>query len=346
MSKSLLLYGEIGWDIASKDVVPWLMENKEEKVDVHINSPGGDVFEAIAIYNALQDLNECTIYIDSIAASAAAIIALCGKPIVMGKFAQLMLHSASSSAYGNKKEMEEQMSMLDTIDHRLAAMVADKMGKTEEDIYGMYFDGKDHWISADEAASMGFATIPEREDDTVKEDDPYMNHHVPVFDSWNGRHHKKEQKPTPVNNMDIQKINAVPAFAECKDEESVLKKMSEMSDTIEQNKAKIEQLEILAQELATLKDEVKKKQDEADAKVIEEAVNDGRITDETKETFVNLMKSDRENTLKAIANLQVPKKENKRRVTDHIDDKDDGKGEEKKSAWDAYMETVNAKHKR
>ena len=99
----ILLYGEIGYDVMSKDVVEWLGANEGEQVEMHINSPGGDVFEALAIRSAMTNVAGLTVVVDALAASAAAVIALCGKPLKMSQYARLMIHSASTSAYGNSK---------------------------------------------------------------------------------------------------------------------------------------------------------------------------------------------------------------------------------------------------
>ena len=69
MSKILLIYDEIGyWGTTAKDVAQFLIDNEGESIDVHINSPGGDVFDAYAIYNTLKNTPSVTIYVDGIAA--------------------------------------------------------------------------------------------------------------------------------------------------------------------------------------------------------------------------------------------------------------------------------------
>ena len=97
----ILLYGEIGdyADVTASDIVSRLMaaEQTYRKIDVRINSVGGEVFTGIAIFNALrQSKADITIYIDCIAASTASFIAGCGRPVKMGRFAQLMLHRPTS----------------------------------------------------------------------------------------------------------------------------------------------------------------------------------------------------------------------------------------------------------
>ena len=99
-SAALLLYGDIGdgYKVESGRIVSELLalQAQYKKIDVRINSRGGDVVSGMAIYNALrQSKSDITIYIDGVAASIAAIIALCGKPLYMSPYAKLMLHSVS-----------------------------------------------------------------------------------------------------------------------------------------------------------------------------------------------------------------------------------------------------------
>lgn len=97
----VLLYGNIGSyddDIRSGDIVRELMEIEAvyKKVDIRVNSMGGEVYSGIAIFNALRGSKaDVNIYIDGIAASIASVIASCGKPVHMSRYARLMVHSVS-----------------------------------------------------------------------------------------------------------------------------------------------------------------------------------------------------------------------------------------------------------
>lgn len=85
----ILLYGDIGEyddNVRSGDIARELLEAEAltGKVDVRINSNGGEVYSGIAIFNALKNSKaDITIYVDGIAASMASVIALCGKPVQM-----------------------------------------------------------------------------------------------------------------------------------------------------------------------------------------------------------------------------------------------------------------------
>lgn len=322
MSKVLLIYDYIDkWGVSAQDVAQFLIDNKDEDIEVRINSYGGDVNEAVAIYNNLRTTPNCTIYVDGIAASAAAIIALCGKPLKMNSISQLMLHSASSWIDGNKKDAEEQMARLDAIDRQLAGMIAGKMGSTEDDIYAKYFDGEDHYLSAKECADMGFAEIVEfNADNRVRPQAAYA--------AWRT---KKGINKNDNNDMDIKLFQNIGAFKDCANEQQVVDKVNAIIADHAKNAAelatKTAELDKLKGEYKAVMDKVVADQEAEDRKIIEDAVADGRIKDEMKSVYENLMATDRENAHKIIASLEKPAVKD---VNDFIKNE---KGESKESAW-------------
>ena len=109
---TILLYGEVGdWsEVSARDVVTRLLEltRSYDKIDIRINSGGGEVYCGLAIYEALRNSTaNLTIYVDGIAASMAAIIALCGKPLYMSPYARLMLHNVSGDHGGIARNSDE-----------------------------------------------------------------------------------------------------------------------------------------------------------------------------------------------------------------------------------------------
>ena len=158
-SATLLLYGDIGdgYKVESGRIVSELiaLQSQYDKIDVRINSRGGDVFSGMAIYNALrQSKSDITIYIDGVAASIAAIIALCGKPLYMSPYAKLMLHSVSGGTWGNASALRQTADQMEQLQKDLANMIAGRCGMTAKDVQAKYFDEKDHWIDAQEALEM------------------------------------------------------------------------------------------------------------------------------------------------------------------------------------------------
>lgn len=338
----LLLYGEIGWEATAKDIVSYLDENKDEQIEMHVNSPGGDVFEAIAIRAAVMAHKNITIVVDAMAASAAAIISLCGKPLKMSDYSRLMLHSASTMAWGNSKEMEEQLKNLNSIDDDLARMISEKMGKSFDEVREEYFDGKDHWLTADEVIGMGVAEkyISEKTE----------NKSVAVFDCINGVRRHSINNNKIVKDMDLTKFQSVAMFQDCQNEEEILAKVDGQATELEESKKTVEakdceiaekdaRIAELEAKLAEKEEKERAAQEEADNKVVEDAIKDGRIEESMKETYVNMMRTDRENTSKVIASLKKP--QDPAKVEDFM--KGEGEGRKKTYFEDAMAEIANRK---
>lgn len=320
------------WGTSAKDVAQFLIDNKGEAIDVHINSPGGDVFDAYAIYNNLKNTPNCTIYIDGIAASAAAIIALCGKPLKMAPNTQLMLHSASCGAYGNKKEMEERIAFLDDIDTNLASMIASKLGKDVEEIKNTYFDGVDHWLSAKECQEMGICEVYE----PSVEDKTRLQKITACL---------RQQNINKKTNDMLKKFQAVATFKGCETEEDVLVKVNNLIAENSEQSARITELEATEKKYNDLMAQLVKEQKEADDKFIEDAVKEGRIPEENKQMYIDLMSKDRELAHKIIDSLQ--KKGEIKSQTKKVEDFIKEAGVKLASnSWDARMKEISDKTKR
>ena len=334
MSKILLICDEIGyWGTTAKDVAQFLIDNEGESIDVHINSPGGDVFDAYAIYNTLKNTPSVTIYVDGIAASSAAIIALCGKPLKMAAASQLMLHSASSGAYGNKKELEEKLAFLDSIDTNLATMISAKLGKEVQEIKDTYFDGNDHWLSAQECKEMGICEIWE----PTTEDRARLQKVTACL-----RHMNINQKN---NNTMLQKLQTVQAFMNCHTEDEAMVRINDMVSMNAELTARVAELEKTEQKYNDLMAQLVKEQKEADDKLIADAINDGRMPADMKGVYEEMMAKDRENTIKVIGSLVTPEKKVKevKKVADFI--KEDG-ANVTLGSWEEKCKQIAERNKR
>jgi ATP-dependent protease ClpP protease subunit len=114
----VFIYGAIGYEVDSKAIISEIEQSKDS-LEVYINSPGGDVYEGFAIYNALQRKQDIlSTYIDGLAYSAASWLALSAKKDkrYMSKAAQFGIHRASNFAGGNQKDLEKQIESLNKID--------------------------------------------------------------------------------------------------------------------------------------------------------------------------------------------------------------------------------------
>lgn len=155
----IFIYESIGgwFGIPVADFVKELNEVKTKKIDVRINSPGGSLFDSIAIYNALVKKNAyVTTYVDALAASGASIIAMAGDEIVMMVGSQMMIHDALGIEIGNEADFLEFADFLGKQSNNIASVYANQAGGTIEDWRAMM--RAETWMFADEAVTLGLAT--------------------------------------------------------------------------------------------------------------------------------------------------------------------------------------------
>ncbi|AVS67861.1 peptidase [Paracidovorax avenae] len=126
-------------------------------VTVNVNSPGGDFFEGVAIYNLLREhQGKVTVRVMGLAASAASIIAMAGDEILMGDGSFLMVHNAWAVAVGNRHDMRDAAERLEPFDAAMAGVYAARAGISATEAAALM--DKETWIGAAQAVEDGFAT--------------------------------------------------------------------------------------------------------------------------------------------------------------------------------------------
>lgn len=179
----LLIYGSIpSWDEDtykmknSAEAFAKELKNLEkdyDRINIHINSPGGSLYHAFPIFNAIRNSKkDIHTYNDGLAASAGGLLLIAGKKIHSAKNAILMIHNAGGYAFGNAEDMRETAKMLDTYDGVIVKLFAERTGMTEAEVKKKYLNYKDIWLDANEAQELGF--IDEIED-YESEDAPPSN---------------------------------------------------------------------------------------------------------------------------------------------------------------------------
>jgi ATP-dependent Clp endopeptidase proteolytic subunit ClpP len=155
----ILIFDVIGADffgegITAMSVMDDLRRMQGEDVTVRINSPGGDVFEGLAIHNALRrHTGKVTVVVDALAASAAAIVAVAGDVVQIVDNGTFMIHSVWTFVVGNAIELRAEASILDKIDEGLVTTFVRKTGKTAAAIRkALSFD---NFMTAEEAVAFG-----------------------------------------------------------------------------------------------------------------------------------------------------------------------------------------------
>lgn len=123
-----------------------------DRLEVKINSPGGDFNAGQEMYSIIRQRNDVDIEVVGIAASAASIIALAG-PSSISPVGLVMIHDAATAIYGNKNDLKDMAKTLDKIDTAIAQAYADKTGKAIDDLKAMM--DKTCWLTAQDAVDIG-----------------------------------------------------------------------------------------------------------------------------------------------------------------------------------------------
>lgn len=149
------IYDEIGWfGAGAKDFVRDLRGIKTPQIEVHLNSPGGDVFDALAIYNGLrQHKAHVHVIVDSLAASSASFIAMAGDKVTAMANAMLMIHDPWGLVIGNAADMRELADLLDKHGDNIAAIYAARAGGDVATWRERMLE--ETWYLADEAYQAG-----------------------------------------------------------------------------------------------------------------------------------------------------------------------------------------------
>lgn len=159
---SISIYDQIGesWDgtgMTAARMSGILRNIGARDVTVNLNSPGGDFFEGVAIYNLLrQHKAKVTVQVMGLAASAASVIAMAGDEILMGDGAFLMIHNAWAVAVGNRHDMLAASEQLTPFDAAMADVYAARSGLSVKKAAAMM--DAETWIGATAAIKDGFAT--------------------------------------------------------------------------------------------------------------------------------------------------------------------------------------------
>jgi ATP-dependent protease ClpP protease subunit len=155
----ILLYDEIGmWGIQAGDFVRELQMISTGNILVRVNSPGGDVFDGLAMFNALRGMAaggvKVQTHVDGVAASIASVIALAGDTRTAAENAFFMIHNPWSIVIGDARDMRQMAGVLDKITGQLVKLYAGASALAPEMIVAML--DAETWLDAQEAKAGGF----------------------------------------------------------------------------------------------------------------------------------------------------------------------------------------------
>lgn len=169
------IFDEIGyWGVSAQQFIRDLAEVKGP-VDIHLNSPGGEVFDGLAIYEALkQRTAPVSVSVDSLAASIASVIAMAADPgqLRIARTASLMIHNGWGLAMGDAADMRKTAELLDSETANIASIYAERSGRPVEHWRGLM--DAETWLKGQQAVDAGLA-------DGIL---AYPDKQAPAMDSW------------------------------------------------------------------------------------------------------------------------------------------------------------------
>lgn len=287
----LYIYGDIGLsdENSTKAFVTSLGKLKNSKakaINVHINSTGGNAFDGIAMY---QQLKICGMivntYIDGVAASAASIIAMAGTKRYIAKSAKIMIHEASTGAWGNAELLRGQAELLESLKDSSASIYATATGKPKEEVMEWMKPGAETWFDADQSLAAGL--VDEIVEDTLNIDLPTQQH----FSSEAAKMYLQFQ---PINNSNMEEFESLLAS-------NGLPKTSPAEF--------ISQYKQMQSDIAEMKKKANEQAVKAATAIVMSAIEEGRIAEESKAYFIKFASDQPSMCIETINALPKPKKE-------------------------------------
>ena len=322
---------ELG-EVGANGFVSQLASLDVDEITLRIHSPGGDVYDALAITNALKSHRATvTAVIDGLAASAASFIAQAADTIVIRPNAEMMIHDPSGGVRGNPEQVAEYAQWLDRAGDNIAAIYADRAG-------GDVADWRDAmraetWYSAAEAVDAGLADVSHA--DPIGTEDPRPDEAAAaafIADRRAYAHSCRAEAPAPImpaaagrqtgSDVDLRKMIAARlGIAEDADDKTIADKLDEVTDLATRptptdaaaatayaeanglrlvDATKFDEIET---ELADHRAAAAARTVADQAAVVENAITKGRITPARREHFVALMAADPEGTTALLDSL-------------------------------------------
>lgn len=196
-----------GWfGLRAKDLVKEINDLDVDEIEVRLNSPGGQVWDGIAIMNALRAHRATVeVHVDGLAASIASVIAMSGDRIIMSRGAQMMIHCGSTITWGNAADLRKDAAVLDKIDANIAGIYSARAGGDQADWLALM--EAETWYNAAEAVDAHLAD--EAEDGDIGADDEDADEDVAArFDLSIYHHAGRSNAPAPLSARDIAHARA------------------------------------------------------------------------------------------------------------------------------------------
>ena len=194
--------------------------------------------------------------------------------------------------------MKDMISQMESLEDTLCDMYAKKLGKDKAEIKSSYFDGIDHWLTAEEAKSFGFI-------DGIYDADPVPEESTPeqIYAIFNNR----LNEPQNILDMNLEELKKRPQFNDCVTDAEVLARLGQIEAKADKVNALESENNSLKAQLKSFKDAVEEEAAVARKTLLDAAEQDGRINAETRPVYENLLKEHPEDGKKALASLPAKK---------------------------------------
>ncbi len=305
----ILLYGVIGEDFNGNAMANWLkdMDERADTIHVRINSNGGSVDEGLSLVSAILSARAYIhVHIDGIAASMAAVIAMCGDKVEMQDFAKLMIHDPYFAGKSSSKLSEKERKCLNNITDTLQTILS-RRGIEKESIASMMTD--ETWFTADEAKAVGLVdevvVTPRKEWKNLTASELMSRVNAEVVLKEGGQCVKCGNFTHIIKESDMKLIAVKLGLAEAATESEVVSKVgalqSELSAAVaERDRVKQKLEEIEAKQAAERKTEAET--------LVSAAVADGRINADGRDAWLRDFEKDFEGAKNRLASIPAREK--------------------------------------
>ena len=301
-SYEMYLYGIIGrgLDIDTNELIQTIEAKRRDGVrsfTFYVNSDGGEVAQGSALFNYLDRTDvDITWVVDGIAASMMAVLITNPKHHVKAaRHAKFMYHRVCGYVYGNSDETRAAADMMDSFEKTLIEMMALRICKSAKETRNLYFDGVDHWLSAEEAVQAHLC------DEIVN-----TNMNIKALESITDARSAFNYYNNQIINLKQQKMDEK-AFATALN----ISETSTESEMLDSLRGVVNERETLRQQLQAEKDKVSglenriKEFEKSKVKsLIDSAVADKRIGEDDREAYTKLAEKDFESTEKILNKMQ------------------------------------------
>lgn len=197
----ILIFDEIGaWGTSADDFVKAINDIDSGHINLRINSPGGEVYDGIAIHNAIKFHSaKTTATVEALAASAASFIAMAADEVVMLTNSEMMIHDAAGCAFGNSADMKEAAEDLDRVSDNIASIYSERTNMPVA--FWRALMKEESWFTADEAVDIGLADRVKRKEKSEEDDDDSS---IEITNNWDlsiFKHRNRAAAPNPIEQI-------------------------------------------------------------------------------------------------------------------------------------------------